>query len=138
MRSSRPRASAGPRQLHRHAWLWEPLAEESTFVLRSMFGAKAVYLGGRLMLCFCANAEPWCGLLVCTERAHHASLIAEFPSLAPHPVLPKWLYLSEASNDFERTAAQLVQLARRLDPRLGVVPQPRARSKTRRRRQPRP
>ena len=109
--------------VHPHQWLWEPLEADPTFVLRSMFGTKAAYLGGKLMLCFCAGAEPWRGVLVCTERAHHPALCAEFPELTPHPILPKWLYLPEAADNFERTAAQLVSLARRRDPRLGVTPQ---------------
>lgn len=109
--------------IHPYAWLWEPLEADPTFVLRPMFGAKAAYLGGRLMLCFCARAEPWRGVLIGTEREHHASLQTEFPEIAAHPVLQKWLYLPEAADDFERTAARLVSLARRRDPRLGVTPQ---------------
>jgi hypothetical protein len=113
------------RHVHPHQWLWEPLEDDPTFVLRSMFGAKAAYLGGKLMLCFCASEEPWCGVLVCTDRAHHAALTAEFPELTPHPILPKWLYLPETADSFERTATRLVALARRRDPRLGVTPKPR-------------
>ena len=120
------------RTVHPHRWLWEPLEDEPTFVLRAMFGAKAVYLGGKLVLCFCASEEPWRGVLVCTERAHHAALRHEFPALTPHPVLPKWLYLPEATAAFERTATRLVELARARDPRLGVTPRPRKRSPRRR------
>jgi len=125
------------RSVHPHQWLWEPLEEEPTFVLRSMFGAKAAYLAGKLMLCFCASEEPWRGVLVCTDRERQAALIAEFPDLVAHPILPKWLYLPEAADRFERTAAQLVRLARQRDPRIGVVPQPkkpRVRGKSRSRR----
>jgi hypothetical protein len=100
------------------------MEEDPTFVLRAMFGAKAAYLAGRLMLCFCASEEPWRGVLVCTDRAHHAALVAEFPELAAHPILPKWLYLPEVADSFERTAVRLVSLARRRDPRIGVTPQP--------------
>ena len=89
-----------------------------------MFGAKATYLGGKIMLCFCAGEEPWCGVLVCTERACHEALLAEFPNLVAHPILPKWLYLSEAADRFDRTATRLAELARRRDPRLGVTPRP--------------
>jgi hypothetical protein len=110
------------RRVHPYAWLWEPLESDPTFVLGAMFGTKVVYLDGRLMLCFSARTEPWRGVLVGTEREHHASLRAELPSLAPHPILPKWLYLPEAADDFERVAGRLVQLARQRDPRLGVVP----------------
>ncbi len=88
-----------------------------------MFGGKSVYLDGKLMLYFSAKKEPWLGVLVCTDRSHHASLLAEFPELTPHPVLPKWLYLSESHETFERAAQRLVALARRRDPRLGVAPE---------------
>ena len=106
--------------VHPYQWLWEPLEDDPTFVLRPMFGGKAAYVMGRLTLYFTAGKEPWRGVLVCTERAHHASLLAEFPELAPHAILPKWLYLPEAANHFEATAERLVALARRHDPRLGI------------------
>ena len=114
-------------KIHRHAWLWEPLEAEAGFVLRTMFGAKAAYLDGRLVLCFCAGAEPWRGVLVPTDRAHHDALRAEFPDLEVHSVLTKWLYLPETADAFERIAQTLVRLARRRDPRIGVLPQPKKR-----------
>ena len=125
-----------PRPVHPHQWLWEPLEADPTFVLRSMFGAKAVYLGGQIMLAFCTGDEPWRGMLVCTDRDRHASLRDEFPVLNPHPILPKWLYLPEAADDFERTAVRLVALARRRDPRVGVTPQPKKRRRNPPRRPP--
>jgi len=100
------------------------LETDPTFVLRPMFGGKSVYLDGKVMLYFSAKTEPWRGLLVCTEHAHHAALQADFPELSPHPVLPKWLYLPESTDRFERTAERLVELARRRDSRIGVVPKP--------------
>ena len=123
---------------HRHEWLWEPLQTDPTFVLRSMFGAKAVYLGGRLMLCFCAGEEPWRGTLLCTDHAHHSALIAEFPALTPHPILPKWLYLPERAPTFEADATRLVALARQRDPRLGIEPRPRKKPRLTRHRSARP
>jgi hypothetical protein len=109
-------------RVHPHAWLWEPLEADPTFGLRTMFGTKAVYLDGKLLFCFATKQEPWSGMLVATDRSHHASLIAEIPVLTPHPVLPKWLYLSEAADSFEQQAEHLVRLARRRDARLGIVP----------------
>lgn len=129
MRPSGRDPFAKVRLVHPHQWLWEPLADDPGFVLRSMFGAKAAYLDGKLMLCFCASEEPWHGVLVCTEHAHHDALRSEFRALVPHAILPKWLYLSENSDAFERTAAKLVTLARRRDPRLGVLPKPRRKSR---------
>lgn len=110
------------RAIHRHAWLWEPLENDPTFVLQTMFGAKAVYLDGKMVLCFCAGTEPWCGVLACTDRDRQPALCADFPLLAPHPILPKWLYLPETAHRFEGVALQLVKLARERDPRLGIVP----------------
>lgn len=124
MRDPRP-AFDRVRTVYPYAWLWEPLETDPTFVLRPMFGTRAVYLGGRLMLCFAARAEPWRGVLVCTERAHQESLCREWPELAPHPVLPKWLYLPESADGFERVAAKLVEWVRRHDPRIGVTRSPR-------------
>jgi hypothetical protein len=121
-------------KVHRHAWLWEPLETEAGFVLRTMFGAKAAYLDGKLVLCFCTRDEPWRGLLVPTDRAHHAALRDEFPALTVHPLLGKWLYLPESADAFERVAQALVRLARQRDDRLGVLPpaKPRRRPAARR------
>jgi hypothetical protein len=113
--------------VHPYASLWEPLETDATFLLGAMFGTKVVYLDGKLMLCFSAKTEPWRGVLVCTEREHHASLVAQFPSLRPHSILPKWLYLGESVDDFERVADQLAMLAKARDPRMGIVAKPRKR-----------
>ena len=108
--------------VHPYAWIWEPLEADPTFVLGSMFGTKVVYIDSRLALCFAARTEPWRGVLVCTEREHHGPLRAEFPVLLPHPILPKWLYLPESQDDFERVAQQLVALVAVRDLRIGVAP----------------
>jgi hypothetical protein len=109
---------------HPYAWLWEPLEGESSFELRTMFGAKAVYLGGKLQLCFTAKEEPWRGVLVCTDKSHHSSLIEQFPVLRPHSVLPKWLYLPESIETFESVAGQIVAMVRKRDGRIGVIAKP--------------
>jgi hypothetical protein len=121
----RERDMALIRQVHPYAWLWEPLNVHATFMLGAMFGTKVVYLWGKLMLCFVAKVDPWRGILVCTEREYHASLVTEFPSLIPHPTLPKWLYLAESADDFERVGERLVALAGERDPRIGITPKPR-------------
>jgi hypothetical protein len=117
------------RQPHPYEWLWEPLAGDATFVLRSMFGTKTAYLDGRIVLCFSAGEEPWRGVLVCTDRERQPALQKEFPELRPHAILPKWLYLPESDDRFEAVATALVGLARRRDPRLGVTPAPRKKRK---------
>jgi len=119
--------------VHPYAEFWLPLEGEASFVLRSMFGTKAAYLDGKLMLGFTAKEEPWRGILVGTAREHHVSLLAAIPSLRPHPILGKWLYLPEAAEDFEAVAELLVRLVRGRDSRIGVDPQIKKRKRDRRR-----
>jgi len=111
-----------PKQPHPLLWIAEPLQDDPSYLDKAMFGGRAVHFGGRFVLFLSWGEEPWRGVLVPTEREHHPSLIAEFPTLAPHPVLGKWLYLPEVSPTFEDDVRRLVALVRRLDPRLGVIP----------------
>lgn len=117
----RPRKSKPEHPLQ---WLAEPLVNEPTFLLKSWFGGRTIMLHGRHHLFLTTQGEPWQGVLVCTSREHHASLLAEFHALVPHPVLGKWLYLSESAETFERDARRLVQCVRANDPRLGILPSP--------------
>ena len=109
---------------HPYAWLWDPLEDEPTFILKSMFGAKAAYLDGKLQLLFMAKQEPWRGVFVATDRQHQESLIKEFPALSPHAVISKWLCLQETADDFETVAQRLVILVRQRDARIGVEGSP--------------
>jgi len=111
-----------PKPPNRHLWLLDPLADEPTLLVRSMFSGQAVYLDGRMVLYLADRAEPWRGVCVPMERDQHAALIADCPALAPHPELPKWLYLPEAADTFERDAQWLVTRIQARDPRIGIVP----------------
>jgi hypothetical protein len=111
------------KRVNRHLWLLEPLEELPGFEVRAMFGSRAAYFNDLLVLVLCDGEEPWRGVLVPTERESHAALIAEFPALASHPVLGKWLYLPESAASFERDAQRLVRCIRALDARIGVVPE---------------
>jgi len=105
-----------------HEWLLEPLVEDPGFITKPMFGCLAGYLRGQLVLVLAAKDEPWSGVLWPVERSEHLSIQEEYPSLVPHPVLPKWLYLSEQDEDFEELATAIVEQIRCGDARLGVVP----------------
>jgi hypothetical protein len=94
-----------------------------------MFGCQAAYVFGKLVLVLAAKKEPWNGLLVCTSREFHATLIAEYPELRPHPVLSKWLYLPQATDGFEETATELALQALKDNPRIGVEPSVRKRKR---------
>lgn len=125
----RPRAVKPDHPLQ---WLAEPVADEPTFVLKSWFGGRSIMLRGCHQLFLTTQGEPWQGVLVCTFHENHASLRTEFPSLAPHPVLGKWLYLPETCETFEADARRLVQLAKARDPRLGIPPSPKKKRATKR------
>ncbi len=104
-------------------WLAEPLLEQHSLVEKRMFGCDAFYVFGRLQLVLCGGeAEPWKGILLPTEKAQHADLMKQFPTLKPHKVLGKWLYLAEDQDDFEIVAQRLVQQITTDDPRIGVEP----------------
>lgn len=108
-------------------WLLDPLERDAGYLRRQMFGCDAAYLDGALYLVVADREPPWNGVMVCSSQDRHAALLADMPSLLPHPQLGKWLYLPQTDEAFETLAERLVQLALARDPRLGVVPKPRAR-----------
>jgi hypothetical protein len=103
-------------------WLFEPLESDPGYLRQRFFSFDAAYLDGRLCLALVDRKEPWSGMMVCTAREHHASLQVEFPQLTSHPVLGKWLYVSQRHAEFESVTPELVALAARRDPRLGIEP----------------
>jgi|GEM_PF-630050 len=107
---------------HPYEWIWEPLESEVGFLLANKFGGRSLYLDGKLVLFLIAKEEPWKGLLLCTDREQHPALIVDFPTLSPHPVLGKWLYLPESNPEFETRTARIVLLVKGRDPRIRVLP----------------
>ncbi len=121
-----------PHPLH---WVVESLWDEPSYLEKPMFGCRACYLHGQLVLVLASQDEdPWQGILIPTEKAFQQSLLAEFKELRIHPVLGKWLYLPEDSEEFEETAQRLVDKISRADPRIGVMPKPRKRKRGKTRR----
>lgn len=113
------------------SWVLEALERDPTFVHKRMFGTDAAYIDGRLCLAAGDRGEPWNGMLVSTSQAHHASLIEQIPALQPHPVLGKWLYVSQTDPAFESIVPQVTALILARDPRIGVEPKPkRSRKRT--------
>ena len=103
-------------------WVIESLEEERSYLEKSMFGCLAVYLHGRLSLLLTSGEEPWNGLLIPTDHQFHDSIRRDYQNVFQHPVLKKWLYLPEASEDFESDAQEIVETIRMNDPRFGVEP----------------
>lgn len=110
-------------------WMFEPFERDATYVRKRMFGCDAAYVGGRLCVVAADRGEPWNGLLVCTSKERHAALVDGMPALHPHPVLGKWLYVSQHDAAFETIAEKVVSLVLAGDPRIGVEPTPRSRGR---------
>jgi hypothetical protein len=113
---------------------FEELSLESSFALKPMFGCLAIYFRGYNVAVLAANPgeriyrnkkfqfDLWDGLLIPTSREHHASLKKNFSELIEHPILGKWLYLPQQSEGFEEVIMRIVNLIRRNDPRIGILP----------------
>lgn len=123
---------------NRHLWMAEPLLARPGALLRRMFGATAIYVNGVLLLVLADGEQPWNGLLFPAERSEHPTILADFPWLAPHVILPKWLYLSVEDERFEFRGQMLIQRMIEGDARFGVIPAPRKSRKNRVSPKPRP
>lgn len=110
------------RREHPLAWAVEPLRDDPTYLERPMFGCLACYWRGRMVLVLAARKKPFQGILVPCEREHHGALQKDFPGLRVHTVLKKWLYLPEASEEFEEVAGALVEAVLGEDERVGIEP----------------
>lgn len=110
-------------------WIFDAFEREPNYVRKLMFGCDAAYLDGLLCLIAADRGEATGGMLVCTSKDRHAALIDAIPALRPHPVLGKWLYISQADPAFETVVEELTALVLARDPRVGVEPKPRNRSR---------
>lgn len=120
--ASSPKKKKPQNPLH---WVVESIMEEPGYIDKAMFGCRGIYLHGRLMLVLCSGEEPWSGLLIATDHQFHDSIRDEFDYVVQHPVLKKWLYLPEASEDFDTVASDIVEAIRANDQRFGVEPKER-------------
>jgi hypothetical protein len=62
-------------------------------------------------------------ILIPTEHQFHDAILKEFRDVVQHSVLKKWLYLPEATEDFETLASDIVEAVKMNDQRFGVEPQ---------------
>jgi hypothetical protein len=110
-------------------WILRSFEDHPSFFTKRMFGGLAVYLFGRQMMVLVEPTKTgrwaWHGVLICTDRAHQASIIETFPALAPHDVLKKWLYIDSRHDEFEGTMERVAAAIARNDTRFGIEPRPR-------------
>lgn len=109
-------------------WILQAFDNDPSFFTRRMFGGLAVFLFGRQMMLLVEPTKTgrwkWHGILVCTEYPHHAAIVKEFPQLAPHDILKKWLYLDSRHEDFEPIMERVATAIARNDRRFGIHPNP--------------
>ena len=106
-------------------WILEAFDDDPTFTKR-MCGGLAVYLFERQKLLLVeptkSGRRNWHGVLICTDYEHQPSIRAEFPALAPHEILRKWLFLDSTHDEFDSTMKAVAKRMARNDPRFGIVP----------------
>jgi len=107
-------------------WIFQAFENHPSFFTKRMFGGLAAYVFGRQMLLLVEPTKTgrwkWHGVLVCTGHAHQPSILEEFPHLAPHDILKKWLYIDSRHEDFEATMERVAKAIARDDPRFGIHP----------------
>ena len=105
-------------------WILELLDHRPGFYTKRMFGGVAAYLHGRQMLLLVEPTRSgrwkWHGVLICTDHERQRAIIEEFPQLAPHDVLKKWLYFDSRHEEFEPVMESVAQAIARNDPRFGI------------------
>jgi len=110
-------------------WIFEVFEDNPSFFTRRMFGGLAIYLFGRMMMVLVEPTKTgrwkWHGVLVCTEHEQQSAINEEFPELAPHDILKKWLYIDSRHEDFEPTMERVAKAIARDDQRFGIHPEPR-------------
>jgi hypothetical protein len=108
-------------------WVFQVFENHPSFFTKKMFGGLAVYLFGRMMMVLVepAGRWKWHGVLICTEHAQQPAIIDEFPELAPHEILKKWLYIDSRQEGFEPTMERVSKAIARDDQRFGIHPHPR-------------
>jgi hypothetical protein len=110
-------------------WICQVFEDHPSLLTKRMFGGLAVYLFGRQMMVLVEPTRTgrwqWHGVLICTEHAHQPAIIEEFPQLAPHDILKKWLYIDSQHEDFEPTMERVAEAIKQDDQRFGIYPHPR-------------
>jgi len=109
-----------------NAWILDDLQDHISFRSKRMFGGLAVYIFEKQMMVIVEPTKSgtwdWHGVLICTDKDQHESLIEEMPALAAHEGVKKWLFLDSTHVDFEETAEKLVALILKNDMRIGIFP----------------
>jgi len=124
IRAAEPRA--GTRTFD-NEWIFQAFEDQASFFTKRMFGGLAAYLFGRMMMLLVEPTKTgrwqWHGVLICTDREQQPAILAEFPEMAPHAILQKWLYIDSRHENFEPVMERVAAAIARNDRRFGIHPQ---------------
>lgn len=100
-------------------WVEDLLPEG--YLRKPMFGGRGYYFNEKLILTIFENPgdrqykdkiasyDIWNGCMFPVEREHHAEIIEKFPQLFNHPILGKWLYAPQDTEDFEDLVTKILR-----------------------------
>ena len=119
-------------------WVEDLLPEG--FLRKPMFGGRAYYFNEKLILTIFENPgdrqykdkivsyDIWNGCMFPVEREHLAKVLEKFPQLFNHPILGKWLYAPQDTEDFEDLVTKILrQVPGKMD-LFGVIVKPKKKS----------
>jgi hypothetical protein len=113
-------------------WIFQVLEDHPSYFTKRMFGGLAAYVFGRMMMVLVQPTKTgrwkWHGVLICTEHVQQHAIMEEFPALAPHDILKKWLYIDSRHEHFEPTMERVAKAIARDDRRFGIHPHPKKES----------
>lgn len=115
--------------------LWiEELLPIDQYERKSMFGGFAYYYNSKMILLTFEDAKTnsykkiklnypiWHGCLFPVEREYHPQILQKFSALSNHPVLPKWLYLPSATENFEEEFTKIIKHVLKNTDIWGIIP----------------
>lgn len=115
--------------------LWvEDLLPYDEYDRKSMFGGFAYYYNSKMILLTFEDSKTnsykkiklnypiWHGCLFPVERENHQQILRKFSALSNHPVLPKWLYLPSATENFEEEFTKIIKHVLKNTDIWGIIP----------------
>jgi|GEM_PF-676305 TfoX C-terminal domain. len=109
-------------------WI-EDLLPEGYYHRKSMFGGFSYYIGEKMvLLIFESDDKRWNGCMFPVDKEYQATALASFPQLVPHTILPKWLYLSVNTENFDEVASDIMKHVLRPNGFWGTIPKEKKKS----------
>jgi hypothetical protein len=97
-------------------------------IVKSMFGAYAVYVGPKIVLILRNKEDEDSGVWIATTPEHHKALKKDFPNMRNINLFgggtSSWQLLPMDADDFETSVNKVCTLILKGDVRIGKIPKP--------------